>query len=94
MRDIRKVAVLGAGTTGARIAAHLANASVPSLLLDIIPKTLTPDEQAKGLGLDSPQVRNRPARAGLDSALKLTRLLLLPVRTLPFRKGEQLSGGL
>ena len=38
MRDIRKVAVLGAGTMGARIAAHLANASVLCLLLDIIPK--------------------------------------------------------
>jgi 3-hydroxyacyl-CoA dehydrogenase len=70
VRDIHKVAVLGAGTMGARIAAHLANASVPSLLLDIIPKALTPDEQAKGLGLDSPPVRNRLARAGLDAALK------------------------
>ena len=55
---------------GARIAAHLANASVPCLLLDIVPKELTPDEQAKGLGLDSPPVRNRLARAGLDAALK------------------------
>ena len=70
MRDIRKVAVLGAGTMGARIAAHLANASVPCLLLDIIPKQLTPEEQAKGLALDAPQVRNRLARAGLDAALK------------------------
>ena len=70
MRDIRKVAVLGAGTMGARLAAHLANASVPCLLLDIVPEKLTPDEQAKGLGLDSPRVRNRLARAGLDAALK------------------------
>ena len=70
MRDIRKVAVLGAGTMGARIAAHLANASVPSLLLDIVPNTLTPEEQAKGLGLDSPLVRNRLARSGFDAALK------------------------
>lgn len=70
MRDIRKAAVLGAGTMGARIAAHLANASIPCLLLDIVPKELTLDEQAKGLGLDSPPVRNRLARAGLDTALK------------------------
>ena len=49
MRDIRKVAVLGAGTMGARIAAHLANASVPCLLLDIVPEKLTPDEQSKVL---------------------------------------------
>jgi len=70
VRDIRKVAVLGAGTMGARIAAHLTNASVPCLLLDIIPKQLTPEEQAKGLGFDTPQVRNRLVRAGLDAALK------------------------
>jgi 3-hydroxyacyl-CoA dehydrogenase len=38
MCEIRKVAVLGAGTMGARIAAHLANASVPCLLLDIVPE--------------------------------------------------------
>jgi len=70
MRDIRKVAVLGSGTMGARIAAHFANASVPCLLLDIIPRELTPEEQAKGLVLDAPQVRNRLVRAGLDAALK------------------------
>ena len=34
MKRIDKVAVLGAGTMGARIAAHLANAGVPSFLLD------------------------------------------------------------
>lgn len=70
MRDIRKVAVLGAGTMGARIAAHLANAGVPSVLLDIVPPQLTPQEQSKGLALDSPKVRNRIAQAGLDAALK------------------------
>ncbi len=70
MHDIRKVAVLGAGTMGARLAAHFANASVPCLLVDIIPKQLTPEEQAKGLTLEAPQVRNRLARAGLDAALK------------------------
>ena len=37
MRDIRKVAVLGAGTMGSRIAAHVANAGVPVVLLDIVP---------------------------------------------------------
>ena len=39
--DIEKVAVLGAGTMGARIAAHLANAGVPCWLLDIVPSELT-----------------------------------------------------
>ena len=70
VRDIRKVAVLGAGTMGARIAAHLANASVPSVLLDIVPRELTADEQRKGLKLADPKVRNRLAQSGLDAALK------------------------
>ena len=70
MRDIQKVAVLGAGTMGARIAAHLANASIPSFLLDIVPAALTPDEQRRGLSHNHPQVRNRIARAGLEAALK------------------------
>ena len=55
---------------GARIAAHLANASIPSVLLDIVPTQLTPDEQAKGLTLSDSKVRNRFAQAGLDAALK------------------------
>lgn len=70
MRNIRKVAVLGAGTMGSRLAAHLANASIPCLLLDVVPEELTPEEEAKGLALHEPQVRNRLAQAGLDAALK------------------------
>ena len=70
MRDIRKVAVLGAGTMGARLSAHLANASIPSVLLDIVPSALTPEEQAKGLTLGDAKVRNRLAQAGLEAALK------------------------
>jgi 3-hydroxyacyl-CoA dehydrogenase len=70
VRDIHKVAVLGAGTMGARLAAHLANASVPCLLLDVVPKKLTREEQAQGLALSALQVRNRLAQAGLDAALK------------------------
>jgi 3-hydroxyacyl-CoA dehydrogenase len=55
---------------GARIAAHLANASIPSVLLDIVPHELTPEEQAKGLPLGHAKVRNRLAQAGLEAALK------------------------
>ena len=58
MKRINKVAVLGAGTMGARIAAHFANAGVPSYLLDIVP----PDA-------DGP-ARNKIAAAGLDAAKK------------------------
>src|SRR5215212_1656853 len=67
---IEKAAVLGAGTMGAQIAAHLANAGVPTLLLDIPPRELTTEEQAKGLELETPQVRNRIARSGLEAAIK------------------------
>ena len=58
MKSIHKVAVLGAGTMGARIAAHFANAGIPSLLLDIVP----PDAGASS--------RNKVAAAGLDAAKK------------------------
>jgi 3-hydroxyacyl-CoA dehydrogenase len=60
MKHIHKVAILGAGTMGARIAAHFANAGVPSLLLDILP----PDAPPNGLA------RNKIAAAGLDGATK------------------------
>ncbi len=36
-RQIRRVGVLGAGTMGSRIAAHIANAGVPVVLLDMVP---------------------------------------------------------
>src|SRR5215470_12373075 len=68
--QIKKAAVLGAGVMGAQIAAHLANAGVPCLLLDIAPKEMTPEEQKAGLTLESPSVRNRIAQAGLDAAKK------------------------
>ena len=58
MKRIHKVAVLGAGTMGARIAAHFANAGVPSYLLDIVP----PDADAPA--------RNKIATAGLEAARK------------------------
>jgi 3-hydroxyacyl-CoA dehydrogenase len=58
MKRIHKVAVLGAGTMGARIAAHFANAGVPSFLLDIVP----PDA-------DGPS-RHHIAAAGLEGAKK------------------------
>jgi 3-hydroxyacyl-CoA dehydrogenase len=68
--QIRKTAVLGAGVMGAQIAAHLANAGIPCLLLDIVPRELTAEEQTMGLTLQSRAVRNRVAQAGLDNALK------------------------
>src|SRR5947209_8432336 len=58
MHRFHKIAVLGAGTMGARIAAHFANAGIPAYLLDIVPP-----------GTD-PSARNKIAAAGLDAALK------------------------
>jgi 3-hydroxyacyl-CoA dehydrogenase len=55
---------------GARIAAHLANAGIPCYLLDIVPSSLTPVEQSKGLTLESPAVRNRIVLAGFEAAKK------------------------
>jgi 3-hydroxyacyl-CoA dehydrogenase len=68
---INKAAVLGSGTMGAQIAAHLANAGIEVLLLDIAPTELTRQEQARGLTLDSQQVRNRIVNAGLEAAKKI-----------------------
>jgi len=62
MKRINKVAILGAGTMGARIAAHFANAGVPSLLLDIVPPNTPPDA-------DGP-TRNQTAAAGLEATKK------------------------
>lgn len=60
-RNITKAAVIGSGVMGSGIAAHLANAGIPCLLLDIVPKDLTPEEVKAGLTLDHPKVRNRLA---------------------------------
>ena len=67
---IRKAAVLGAGVMGSAIAAHLANASIPTLLLDIVPREPDDKEKAAGLGLDAPEVRNRLALSALEAMKK------------------------
>jgi 3-hydroxyacyl-CoA dehydrogenase len=69
-RKIKSVAVIGAGTMGAGIAAHIANAGLPVLLLDIVPDKLTPAEEAGGLSLAHPAVRNRIVQAGFERARK------------------------
>lgn len=64
MGEIKKVAVLGAGVMGSGIAAHLSNAGIPSLLLDILPKDLKEDER------EILTARNRFAIKGVENALK------------------------
>ncbi len=71
MLTIRKAAVIGAGNMGAQIAAHLANVGIPSLLMDIVPTELLPEEQKRGLTLQSPEVRNRVTKTLFEKARKL-----------------------
>ena len=62
MKQIRRVAVLGAGTMGSRIAAHIANAGLPVVLLDMAP----PDTPAEA----GPAARNKLSLAALDGLKK------------------------
>ncbi|MGC8950890.1 3-hydroxyacyl-CoA dehydrogenase/enoyl-CoA hydratase family protein [Chloroflexus sp.] len=67
---IKRVGVIGAGTMGAAIAALVAGTGIPVLLLDVPPGSLTPDEEAKGLTLSHPQVRNRIVQQGFERMRK------------------------
>lgn len=69
-RKINKVAVLGSGIMGSRIACHFANIGVEVLLLDIAPKQLSTAEEAKGMRLDQPAVRNSIVNNALNTAVK------------------------
>ena len=71
MTQINKVAVLGAGVMGATIAAHLANAGIQVLLLDIVPREPNDAEAAAGLTITDSKVRNRIATAGRDGLMKM-----------------------
>ena len=68
--QINKAVVIGSGTMGAALAAHLANVGIPVTLLDIVPNQLTPREKEKGLTLDDSVVRDRIVNEGLERALK------------------------
>ncbi len=68
---VRRAAVLGAGTMGSRIAAHLANAGIPVLMLDISPKegAMEPARAAlEALGKSRPAAFYEPANARLITA--------------------------
>ena len=67
---VNRVVVIGSGTMGGGIAAHVANAGLPVYLLDIAPGELTPEEEKRGLKLDHPKVRNRIVSAALDRLKK------------------------
>ncbi|WP_276132680.1 3-hydroxyacyl-CoA dehydrogenase/enoyl-CoA hydratase family protein [Polluticoccus soli] len=69
-RAIRRVAVVGSGVMGSRIAAHFAGIGVQVLLLDIVPNELNDAEKAKSLTLENKQVRNRIVNDALQATLK------------------------
>lgn len=67
--EIKKVAVLGSGIMGSAIAAHLANAGIPSLLFDIVPPELSDDDKKLGLKENSPAFRNKFALNAINNVL-------------------------
>src|SRR2546423_1528466 len=70
MISVKTAAVLGAGTMGAQIAAHLANAGVPTLLLDIVPREETQQTVSEARPSGRVSDRNATARGGLEAAQK------------------------
>ncbi len=77
--QIRKVAVLGSGVMGAGIAALLTNVGIPVRLLDMVPQSITKDEQDRDLSLAHKEVRNRFAA---QSLVKLKRQKPAPLTSL------------
>jgi 3-hydroxyacyl-CoA dehydrogenase len=69
-RYVSKVAILGSGVMGSAIAAHFANAGIPSLVLDIVPKEPNEAEKASGLTLKDRAVRDRIAADSVNALLK------------------------
>jgi 3-hydroxyacyl-CoA dehydrogenase len=67
---INRVVVIGSGTMGGGIAAHVANAGIPVYLLDVAPRELTPEEEKHGLKLEDACVRNRIVNASLERLKK------------------------
>lgn len=69
-RNIKKVAVLGSGVMGSRIAAHFANIGCEVLLLDIVPREVPDELKEKGATLETPAVRNWIVNKAFESAKK------------------------
>jgi len=84
-RIIKKVAVLGSGVMGSRIACHFANVGIETLLLDIVPRELNDKEKAAGLTLED-------KKFGIASSMNLCNSQLNP--TLLRFIGNRLPTGL
>lgn len=70
VRRIQKAAVLGSGVMGSGIAAHLANCGIDTYLFDIVPPTLTEEDQAKGFTVEHPAFRNKFANTAIQKLQK------------------------
>ena len=68
-RSINRVAVLGSGIMGSRIACHFANIDREVLLLDIAPKELTAQEKSAGLSITDAKVKNRIVNLSLKNTM-------------------------
>ncbi|MGB9599278.1 MAG: 3-hydroxyacyl-CoA dehydrogenase family protein, partial [Myxococcota bacterium] len=68
-KRIYKVGVLGSGVMGSGIAAHLANAGVNCIMLDIVLPELSDEDRKKGLTRESREFRNKLAMMGKQNAL-------------------------
>ncbi|HUK13593.1 MAG TPA: 3-hydroxyacyl-CoA dehydrogenase/enoyl-CoA hydratase family protein [Thermoanaerobaculaceae bacterium] len=82
-RRIHKVGVLGAGVMGSGIAAHLANAGISSLLLDIVPRELSPEDEKAGLKRSDRRFRDKLALAGVEAIRTSKPALIYSKRFLP-----------
>ena len=82
-REIRKVGVLGAGVMGQGIAAHLANAGIPSLMLDIVPPQFAPDDEKAGLKPSDKAFRSKFALGGIEAIKKSKPALAYSKRFVP-----------
>ena len=73
-RNIRQAAVIGAGVMGGGIAALLASAGIQTLLLDIVPLDLKPEDK------ENKAARDRIAKAGLDTVRMAQPALLMQAK--------------
>ena len=80
MSSFKKVCVIGAGVMGQGIAAHVANARIPVLLLDIVPPSVSDDDKKAGLDVNTKAFRNKFAATGRDLVLKSKPALLFTKR--------------
>ena len=81
-REIKQVAVIGAGIMGSGIAAHVVGAGIPCLLLDIVPPELTEEDKKAGLTESDPRFRNKLGLMALDNLTKFKPSLIFSKRDL------------